>query len=93
MAIDNVGMEITSWLCIFVSLPFAGLGFISYQGMNFERIMITALRSLLLTKQNLIFMPRNAYYELLKDKIKYYREESLNKNDKKLRKAKKTEQI
>ena len=60
--IDHLGMEITSWLCMISAAPFAALGFIIFQGMNAEQIVICAIRSLLIKQHNLIFKPQNLYY-------------------------------
>ena len=65
--IDHLGMEITSWLCMISAAPFAALGFIRFQGMNAEQIVICAIRSLLIKQHNLIFKPQNLYYEYLKE--------------------------
>lgn len=90
--IDVLGLEVTSWLCIVVAIPFAALGFVSYQGMNFEKILINVWRSFLMSHRQLVFRPYNLYYEILKDYIDNQRKESINPNDKKLRKIKKTKQ-
>lgn len=90
--IDVLGLEVTSWLCIVVAIPFAALGFVSYQGMNFERILINVWRSFLMSHRQLTFKPYNLYYEILKDYIENQRKETMNPNDKKLRKIKKTKQ-
>ncbi len=90
--IDVLGLEVTSWLCIVVAIPFAALGFVSYQGMNFEKILINVWRSFLMSHRQLVFRPYNLYYEILKDYIENQRKESINPNDKKLRKIKKTKQ-
>ena len=65
--IDCLGMEITSWLCMISAAPFAALGFIRFQGMNAEQIVVCAIRSLLIKQHNLIFKPQNLYYEYLKE--------------------------
>ena len=83
--IDHLGMEITSWLCMISAAPFAALGFIRFQGMNAEQIVICAIRSLLIKQQNL-------YYEYLKEFLEIKRKESIDPNDKKLRKIEKTKQ-
>ena len=88
--IDVLGLEVTRWLCIVVAIPFAALGFVSYQGMNFERILINVWRSFLMSHRKLTFKPYNLYYEILKDYIENQRKESMYSNDKKLRKIKKT---
>ena len=40
--VDVLGMETTSWLCMLGATPFASLGFITFQKMNAEQILITA---------------------------------------------------
>ena len=87
--IDELGMEVTSWLCMLGAAPFAALGFINYQGMNAEQIFMAAIRSLILTHRELSFQPVNIYYQILKPVFeKHVKEESIS-YDKKLRKIKK----
>ena len=88
---DVIGMELTSWLCILLSFPFAALGFITFQGMSFEKIMVVAIHSLLLSKTKLINKPINLYYEATKNIIQKDTKEAL-KRDKKLYKDLKSEQ-
>lgn len=83
-AINSLGTEITSWLCILGALPFAILGFITYQSMNAEEILIVAWRSFLLSRTDLISKPFNLYYEINKTVIEKYKKEALKKDDKKL---------
>ena len=80
----------TSWLCMLGAAPFASLGFITYQNMNAEQIIITAWHSFLLSKMDLIYKPFNLYQELFKDVFEKQKKEALGKNDKKLRKIKET---
>lgn len=47
-------MEITSWLCMISAAPFAALGFIKYQEMKAEQIVVCVIRSLLIKQYNLI---------------------------------------
>lgn len=89
MANDTLGKEITSWLCILGALPFASLGFITYQGMNAEEVFITAIKSVILSQTKLPFVPVNLYDVLLKSLFeKFVKEDSIS-YDKKLRKTKK----
>lgn len=90
--VDILGMEITSWLCMIGATPFASLGFISFQKMNAEEILVTAFRSLLLSSRNLIDQPFNLYHEMFKEIFNRQIKEALNKNDKKLHKIKKIKQ-
>ena len=90
--VDILGMETTSWLCMLGAAPFASLGFITFQKMNAEQILITAWHSFLLSNRNLIDKPFNLYYEMFKDIFDKQIKEALGKNDKKLCKIKKTKQ-
>lgn len=83
---QQLGTELTSWICILISLPFAALGFITFQGMTFEKIVVVAFYSFFLNKAELISKPINIYYEMTKD-IK-----EATKHDKKLYKTLKSEQ-
>lgn len=87
--INALGLEFTSWICIIGAVPFAMLGFVTYQGMNFEKLVVNFWRSLLISKRNLTYIPYNFYYNCLQNRIEKTRKESIDKNDKKLRKIKK----
>ena len=90
--IDKLGMEMTSWLCMLGAAPFAALGFIKYQGMNAEHIVITAWRSFLLSNTQLVSRPINLYYDCYEAYLLEKQKEELKKNDKKSFKNKKTKQ-
>ena len=92
LAIEQLGMEITSWLCMLGAAPFAALGFIKYQGMNAEQIVMTAWRSFLLSNTQLVSRPINLYYDCMKSYLLEKQKEELKKNDKKSFKNKKTKQ-
>ena len=89
--IDKLGMEMTSWLCMLGAAPFAA-GFIKYQGMNAEHIVITAWRSFLLSNTQLVSRPINLYYDCMRSYLLEKQKEELKKNDKKSFKNKKTKQ-
>ena len=91
LTIDKLGIETTSWLCILGAAPFAALGFITYQSMNAEEIMISFMRSFLLSRQKLISKPYNLYYEIFKDTFEKYKKEALIKDAKKSSKTEKFE--
>lgn len=73
-------IETLSWLCILGAAPFAAIGFIKYNGMNAEELVLAFIRSEFLTSKELTFKPTNMYYELLKDKIG---DDKKNENNKK----------
>ena len=56
-------------------MPFALLGFVSYNGMTAEKFFWAWLKSEIIIPKKLGFKATNIYYELLKDKIE--REESI----------------
>lgn len=55
--IDKLGMELTSWTCMIGALPFAAIGFVTIQGMTFERFLIELFRSILLYFNPLEYVP------------------------------------
>ena len=92
LTVDLLGVEVTSWLCMLGAVPFVALGFIRYQGMNTEQMIIVMVRSLLLSNRKLIHQPINLYYEIVKGIIEKNKKEVLGKVDQKLFKIKKTKQ-
>lgn len=65
---DIFGVEITSWICTFIALPFILFGFFKYNGMQLETFLVTILKSKLLIPKKLKFESENIYYELIKSK-------------------------
>ena len=84
-----LGLSLRQCLFSFFACVMAVI-FIRFQGMNAEQIVVCAIRSLLIKQHNLIFKPQNLYYEYLKEFLEIKRKESIDSNDKKLRKIKKT---
>lgn len=88
---ESLGTEVTSWLCMLGTAPFAAFGFIRFQGMYTEDIVSMAISSFALSTKNLINVPFNLYYEILEPFINQSRKESIV-YDKKLRKIEKAQQ-
>ena len=82
---EKLGTEITSWICIIGVLPFALVGFIKYNGMNFETVFFSIIKTKILTPKKLVCQNTNFYYEILKDKYKKIEKEVLinDENNKK----------
>lgn len=74
--------EIVSWICILGAIPFAGLGFFKYNGMNLEDFIKNWLKSEVLVPKDLKFKTENIYYEMTKDIIENKQREEFNRNDK-----------
>ncbi len=62
-----VGTEIVSWLCILVSMPLAGLGFIKYNGMPAEKIVLAWIKSEILMPKHLVWGNTNKYCLMLSE--------------------------
>ncbi len=80
LMINQLGSEITSWCCILCAIPFAALGFIDYQGMNAEQLVICIVKSIILKKRNLQYMPSNVHYEIIKNRRNDYIKEQKKNN-------------
>lgn len=74
--------EIVSWICILGAIPFAGVGFFKYNGMNLEDFIKSWLKSEILVPKEIKFKTENIYYEMTKDIIDNKQREEFNKNDK-----------
>jgi len=69
-----LGNEGVSWVCILVSVPVAGIGFVKYHGMTLEHFVLTYIKSEFLMPKKLVFKANNymymAYLELQNEKKK-----------------------
>ena len=89
------GIETLSWVCILGAMPFAVLGFVTYNGMTAEKFICAWIKSEFLIPKRLVFKATNIYELMLEDierekLIQKKREKSSkkkrnNKNYKKLR--------
>lgn len=70
------GLETLSWVCILGAAPFAALGFVSYHGMTAEKLLWVWIRSELLEPRHFPCVPKNLYYEMMKDSAAVRREEA-----------------
>lgn len=84
--IDIFGKELTSWFCIIGVIPFALLGFVKYQGLFAEQMLLVIWQSFLLMQRDLVSKPINLYYTICFSLIEQQKRKDLNTNDKKLRK-------
>jgi len=71
------GIETLSWMCILGAAPFALLGFLKYNGMTAEEFVMDWIRSEFIVPKHLLFVPKNYYYELCKDKISEIEKEGM----------------
>ena len=66
---DALGTEFTTWLCVLGVLPFAALGFVTYNGMPAEKIALAYIKSRIIYPRRYICRPTSMYYVLLEDSI------------------------
>jgi len=64
LTIDKLNKEIVSWICILGTIPFAGLGFVKYNGMPLEHFLISFIKSEILVSKELKFESENMYYKM-----------------------------
>lgn len=85
------GIETLSWVCILGAIPFAVLGFVTYNRMTAEKFIYAWMKSEFLIPKKLVFNATNIYELMLKN----IEEDRLiqNKKDKKYKKNSKNNQI
>ena len=59
-----LGLETTSWLCTVVAVPFGAIGFLRYNGMPAEKVLLAIIRSELLMPNHVTFRSDNFYWHL-----------------------------
>ena len=83
------GIETLSWFCILGAIPFAALGFVKYNNMTAEKIIMAWIKSEILTPKKLTFKAENMYYQSLKPVYEKIKKEELKvENRKKIIKKK-----
>ena len=61
------GIETLSWVCILGAIPFAVLGFVTYNGMTAEKFIYAWIKSEFLIPKKLVFNATNIYELMLKN--------------------------
>lgn len=62
-------IETLSWVCILGATPFAVLGFVKYNGMTAEKLIIAFIKSEFIIPKKLTFKSKNIYAEVFKQAI------------------------
>lgn len=70
-----------SWMCILGALPFAILGFVTYNGMTAEQFIIAFIKSEILMPKQLKFQGNNYYYNLLKPSFENIKKKGMKKSE------------
>ncbi len=61
-----LGTETVSWLCVLMAAPFAAIGFLRYNGMPFERLVVVWIRSAVLIPSQLKYKSENLFEQAVK---------------------------
>lgn len=62
-----LGLETVSWVCILAAVPFAAMGFFTYNGLSAEKLLLAWFRSSILMPKHLSYGNTNVYWMLLKE--------------------------
>lgn len=73
-----VSKDIMTYLCIAVAIPFAAIGFIKYNGMPMEKIIVAWLKDNFIVPRKLTVKSNNIYLEALKGYFANKEKEALN---------------
>lgn len=76
------GIETLSWMCILGATPFAILGFVKYNGMSAEQLLVAWIRSKFLMPSYFVFKADNYYEMRLKPVIERNLKKDFIKNKK-----------
>jgi len=68
-----------SWMCILGATPFAVLGFVSYNGMTAEQLIVAFIKTEILTPKKLKYRSNNYYYNMMKQTLDKKRREEMKK--------------
>ena len=60
-----LGLETVSWVCILAAVPFAAMGFFTYNGLTAEKLLLAWIRSQILMPKALSYGNTNVYWQLL----------------------------
>ena len=67
MLTPALGLETVSWVCILAAVPFAAMGFFTYNGLTAEKLLLAWFRSSVLMPRHLSYGNTNTYWMLLKE--------------------------
>ena len=78
---DALGLEFTTWLCVLGVVPFALLGFVTYNGMPAEKVALAYIKSRIIYPRRYVCRPTSIYYTMLGETL----EENQGKKKRKTR--------
>ena len=74
----TVSQEVITYFCITAAAPFAAIGFIKYNGMPLEKIIVAWVKDNFLVPRRLTVKSNNIYFEALRDYFAKKEKEEIN---------------
>ena len=68
-------------MCILGATPFAVLGFVSYNGMTAEQLIVAFIKTEILTPKKLKYKSNNYYYNMMKPTFDKIRKKGMKENE------------
>lgn len=78
---NSIPTEPLQWICIAIVAPLAAMGFVKYNGMPLEKIVLAMLKTYITTPAQLRFHSKNAFYQSDKEKIEFMLKEESKRRD------------
>ena len=75
---DIVSKDMITYFCIAAAIPFAAIGFIKYNGMPFEKILMAWIKDNFIVPRRLTVKANNLYLEALKGYFSDKDKEAMN---------------
>lgn len=70
-----------SWMCILGATPFAVLGFVTYNGMTAEQLIVAFIKTEILMPKKLKYKSNNYYYNMMKPTFEKIRKKGMKENE------------
>lgn len=75
---ETISKDVITYLCIAVAIPFAAIGFIKYNGMPMEKIIVAWVKDNFIVPRRLTVKSNNIYLEALKGYLAKQEKEAIN---------------
>ena len=70
-----------SWMCILGATPFGVLGFVTYNGMTAEQLIVAFIKTEILMPKKLKYKSNNYYYNMMKPTFEKIRKKGMKENE------------
>ncbi len=75
---ETISKDVITYLCIAAAIPFAAIGFIKYNGMPMEKIVVAWVKDNFIVPRRLTVKSNNIYLEALKGYLAKQEKEAIN---------------